>query len=83
MLRHDAFDAEPAGVGEDRRPAALKVLREVHPGRSLGQRITSASKARLCSLSKIARPCPSHHAASPSIVADAVRRPATASLMRG
>jgi hypothetical protein len=31
-------------------------------------RITSASQARLCSLSKIDRPCPSHHTASPSIV---------------
>jgi hypothetical protein len=34
-------------------------------------------------LSKIARRSPSHHTASPSIVVDAVRRAATASLMRG
>jgi hypothetical protein len=34
-------------------------------------------------LSKIARPAPSHYTASPSIVADATRKPATASLMRG
>jgi nicotinamide-nucleotide amidase len=65
----------PSGRGRQSSPSSSS--------RSKPYRITSWSWARLWSLSNIASPSQSHHTASPSIVADAGARAATASLMRG